>query len=121
MDLPGLIEGTYKGKGVGKEFLKHTKYSKLILHCVSMENENLGEKYRSMRDEFKRISEDLYNLEELVVLTKGDIYNSAKTETIRKAFEKEIGKEVIAVSTYLKDSLIALSKAIKSKLDSQQS
>jgi GTP-binding protein len=120
MDLPGLIEGTYMGKGVGKNFLKHTKYSKLLLHCISMESESLAEKYHSMRAEFKRISQDLYEMDELVVLTKLDIFTPEEAETIRRALEKDIGKEVIAVSTYLKDSLIALNKAIKSKLDSHQ-
>ena len=118
MDLPGLIEGTHKGKGVGKKFLKHTKYSKILIHCISIEDENLVERYHSMRKEFKNISEHLYLMEELIVLTKTDIYPSEKSEAIRKSFEKEIGKDVIPVSTYLKGSLITLNKAIKSKLDS---
>lgn len=121
MDLPGLIEGTYKGKGVGKHFLKHTKYSKLLIHCISMENENLEEKYRTMREEFKRISDDLYSMDEIVILTKADMYTPEEAESVRKAFEKEIGKKVLAVSTYLKDSLIDLNKEIKSRLDSPQS
>jgi len=54
MDLPGLIEGTYKGKGVGKKFLKHTKYSKLLIHCISIENSDLAQRYKSMREEFKK-------------------------------------------------------------------
>jgi GTP-binding protein len=120
MDLPGLIEGTYKGKGVGKKFLKHTRYSKLLIHCISMENENLGGRYRSMREEFKKISKDLSSMEELVVLTKADIHTPEKANTIREAFEKDIGKEVVAVSTYLEDSLLDLNKAIKSRLDSPQ-
>jgi GTP-binding protein len=115
-----LIEGTYKGKGVGKKFLKHTRYSKLLIHCISMENENLGGRYRSMREEFKKISKDLSSMEELVVLTKADIHTPEKANTIREAFEKDIGKEVVAVSTYLEDSLLDLNKAIKSRLDSPQ-
>jgi GTP-binding protein len=121
MDLPGLIEGTYMGKGVGKDFLRHTKYSKLLLHCISIENEDLVQMYKKMREEFKKISEDLYNMDEIVILTKADILTPEKTESIRKSFGEEIGKEVIAVSTYLKDSLIVLNKAIKSRLDSHQS
>jgi GTP-binding protein len=118
MDLPGLIEGTYKGKGVGKKFLKHTKYSKLLIHCISVENENLVEKYRSMREEFKKISTDLYNMKELVVLTKVDIYTPEEVKQIQKELESNIDKSVIPVSTYLKPSLIELNQAIKSKLDS---
>jgi GTP-binding protein len=121
MDLPGLIEGTYQGKGVGKDFLKHTKYSELLLHCISIENDDLEEKYRLMREEFKMISKELYNMDELVVLTKVDIYTPEKVESLREAFEEKIGREVIAVSTYLNDTLVILSNAIKSKLDSHQS
>jgi GTP-binding protein len=120
MDLPGLIEGTYKGKGVGKKFLKHTKYSKLLIHCISMENDNLVERYRTMRKEFKKISKELYSMEELIVLTKADIYTPEEAKVIGETFEEEIGKEALTVSTYLKDSLIDLNKAIKSKLDSLQ-
>lgn len=121
MDLPGLIEGTYKGKGVGKKFLKHTKYSKLLIHCISMENDNLVERYRSMRDEFKKISDDLYNMEELIVLTKADIYKPEGAKVLKETFEEEIGKDVLAVSTYLEDTLVGLKSEIKSRLDSPQS
>ena len=85
-----------------------------------MENDSLGAKYNSMREEFKRISQDLYEMNEIIVLTKSDIHTPEKAESMRKDFEKEIGKEVIAVSTYLKDSLIYLNKSIKSRLDSHQ-
>jgi GTP-binding protein len=118
MDLPGLIEGTYKGKGVGKKFLKHTKYSKLLIHCVSIENEDLVEKYKSMREEFRRISKDLYNMDELVVLTKTDIYTPEESEKIRRDFQKKIGKNVVAVSAYLEDTLSNLKEEIRSKLNS---
>jgi GTP-binding protein len=120
MDLPGLIEGTYKGRGVGKKFLKHTKYSKLLIHCISMENKNLVEKYKSMREEFKKISDDLYKMNELIVLTKYDIYTPNQAKDIKDSFEKEINKKVLAVSTYLKDSLLDLNKEIRSRLDSLQ-
>jgi GTP-binding protein len=120
MDLPGLIEGTYKGKGVGKKFLKHTKYSNLLIHCISMENENLVERYKSMREEFKKISYDLYSMDELVVLTKADIHTPKKAEDIRKQFSDEIGKDALAVSTYLKDTLVKLDKEIRSRLDFHQ-
>jgi GTP-binding protein len=120
MDLPGLIEGTYKGKGVGKKFLKHTKYSKLLIHCISIENDDLLDKYNSMREEFKNISDHLYNMEELVVLTKTDIYKPEEINRISSSFKQEIGKDVIVVSTYLQDTLKELSAEIKSKLNSLQ-
>jgi GTPase involved in cell partitioning and DNA repair len=85
-----------------------------------MENDNLVERYRTMRKEFKKISKELYSMEELIVLTKADIYTPEEAKVIGETFEEEIGKEALTVSTYLKDSLIDLNKAIKSKLDSLQ-
>jgi GTP-binding protein len=120
MDLPGLIEGTHEGKGVGKKFLKHTKYSKLLLHCISLENDDLVGAYNNMREEFKKISEELYKMDELVVITKADIYTPQEAEEISKKFEKEAGVDTVLVSTYLKDTLVELDKAIRSKLNSHQ-
>jgi len=120
MDLPGLIEGTSEGKGVGTKFLKHTKYSKLLIHCVSLENENLVEKYESMRKEFKNISTSLYDMEEIVILTKSDIFTPDKAKKMQEAFEKATGKRSLLLSTYLEDSLEKLKVEIKSRLDSQK-
>jgi GTP-binding protein len=118
MDLPGLIEGTSEGKGVGTKFLKHTQYSKILIHCISIEDENLVERYTSMREEFERISPTLSGMEEIVVLTKSDIFTPERSQEISKRFSKDIGKEVVLVSTYLEDDMEKLKIVIKSKLDS---
>lgn len=120
MDLPGLIEGTSEGKGVGTKFLKHTKYSQLLIHCISLENEDLVERYESMRKEFKKISTTLYDMEEIVVLTKSDIFTPEEAKSRQEEFGKATGKSSILLSTYLEDSLDILKEEIKSRLDSQK-
>ncbi|HCC68192.1 TPA: hypothetical protein DEP90_03270 [Patescibacteria group bacterium] len=120
MDLPGLIEGTSKGRGVGTQFLKHTTYSRLLIHCISIENEDLEERYMSMRKEFEKISTSLHSMDELIVLTKADIFTPEEAKVRKEGLEKILGKDVVLVSTYLEDSMNKLNSAIKSKLNSQK-
>jgi GTP-binding protein len=117
MDLPGLIEGTFKGKGVGTQFLKHTKYAKLLIHCISLESEDIMGGYEKMRNEFKNISEDLYSLPELIVFTKSDIYSTEQLEQRKKELQKDFPNSIF-VSTFIKEDVIRLKGLLKERLGS---
>lgn len=115
MDLPGLIEGTYKGKGVGTQFLKHTLYAKLLIHCISLEQEDIKKTYKEMRKEFLNISKSLSSLPELVVFTKADIYSTEQLEERKKELLKQY-PNAIFVSTFLKEDLELLRSTLKERL-----
>jgi GTPase len=117
MDLPGLIEGSYKGKGVGTKFLKHTKYAKLLVHCISLENESIEETYKNMREEFKNISEDLYSIEEFVILTKADVIKIEDINSIKDKYKK-IFKDFLMISVFREEDIEILKKELKKRLRS---
>ena len=117
MDLPGLIEGTYRGRGLGTQFLKHTKYSKLVVHCISLENEDVKKAYKSMREEFKNISEFLYSLPELVIFTKGDIYSTEQLKEVDSKLKKDF-KDSKIISVFKEDDMKALKELLKKRLSS---
>lgn len=117
MDLPGLIEGAYKGKGLGTGFVKHTKNSKLLVHCISLENEDFKKTYIKMREEFKNISEHLYCLPELIVFTKSDIYSPDKLGNLKKDLGKDF-KDFIVMSVFKKEDVENLKKELKKRLSS---
>ena len=77
-DIPGLIEGAAQGKGLGHKFLKHVRKTTLLLHLVSLENENIVEAYKTIRKELKDFDKTLLKKKEIVVLTKTDIVNDKK-------------------------------------------
>jgi GTP-binding protein len=114
MDLPGLIEGTFQGKGLGTSFVKHTKWAQYVAHFVSTENENVTEAYQTMRNELKAIDEDLFKKNEIIVLTKSDLVDKKSLEEKKKKLEK-FGKVVVA-SAYDFDSIENLNKEFKKLL-----
>ena len=72
-DIPGLIEGAAEGKGLGHKFLRHVSRTKMLLHLVSLENENVSETYYTIRKELESYAHDLTDKEEWIILTKKDL------------------------------------------------
>jgi len=103
-DIPGLIEGASEGKGLGHKFLRHIKRTKMLLHCVSLENENVIEAYTTIRNELKKFDTELLQKEEWVILTKSDLVSE---EVIKKAREaiSATGAHVNVVSGETKEGI----------------
>lgn len=71
-DIPGLIEGAATGKGLGHKFLKHIRRTKVLVHLVSIENEDLTAAYQTVRKELEAFDPTLTEKKEMVVVTKID-------------------------------------------------
>lgn len=115
MDLPGLIEGTFEGKGLGTSFVKHTKSAKFILHLISSENEDVVAEYKKIREELKNIDLELFNKPEVVLLSKTDLVSPDQVKEKVKAIKK-FNKEVMTVSTYDLDALESLKSYILNRI-----
>lgn len=68
-DIPGLIEGAAKGRGLGHDFLRHIERTKLLLHLTSS-----WEDYQTIRRELSEYSPALIKKPELVILRQIDIF-----------------------------------------------
>ncbi len=118
-DIPGLIEGASEGRGLGHKFLRHIKRTKTLLHCLSLENEDLVKAYKVIRNELKVYSEELANKKEVLILTKTDLVDE---KTLEKAIKKvsKLNPNILTVTVLddkstkkLKDSLIKILRSIK--------
>jgi GTP-binding protein len=69
-DIPGLIEGASKGKGLGDEFLRHVERTKVLLHIIDATSETIKKDYATIQKELKEYKIDLTNRPQIVVLTK---------------------------------------------------
>lgn len=111
-DIPGLIEGASEGKGLGHKFLKHIERTKMILHCVSLENENPFASYTSIRSELEKFDPELLKKEEWVLLTKADMLDAKQCAEVKAQFHMQGITQVYLVSGLLMDGVKTLSDAL---------
>ena len=94
-DLPGLIEGASKGKGLGLAFLRHLERCRVIVHLVSMEEENPYENYKIIQKELKSYGMGLDKRPVIVVASKVD---SEESEAKFKEFKKHFKNNIFTLS-----------------------
>jgi GTP-binding protein len=98
-DIPGLIEGASEGKGLGTDFLRHIEKTKLLVHCISVENVDILAVYKTIRRELKEYSSVLDKKPEIIFLTKNDL--SSESEIKEKLSSlKKIKRKVYPISIY---------------------
>jgi GTP-binding protein len=119
IDIPGIINGAHKGKGLGIEFLRHVKRAKALLHVVDAsgfcENSNPYESYKIVNYELKKYSNYVIKKRVIVVLNKIDLQNSKKNlESFNKHFRnKEIFEISATVGTGINALLEKMAKIIE--------
>lgn len=92
-DLPGLIEGAHTGRGLGLTFLRHLERCRVIVHLVSMEEDNPYENFKIVQNEIKSYGMGLDKRPLIVVASKMDDENSeAKFREFKKHYKGEVLK-----------------------------
>ncbi len=115
-DIPGLIEGASEGKGLGHKFLRHVKRTSILIHLVSLENEDIEETYLTIRKELEKYGEGLPEKREVVVLTKTDL-SDKKAITAAKKILKKHNKDILDVTVLDDESLKNISQEIIVRLE----
>lgn len=78
-DIPGLIEGAHKGKGLGIRFLRHVERTKLLLHLVdaaSLSGHGIGVQIAEVEEELKGYGGSVWNKPRLLLVNKADALDS---------------------------------------------
>ena len=112
-DIPGLIEGASRGKGLGIDFLHHIEKTKILLHCIDVTHEDPMQAYKTIREEFRQFDPALLAKPEYIVLTKTDLSDPVTIKKVTGIFTKE-KKQVFTCSVYDEKSIEALKETIVS-------
>lgn len=110
-DIPGLIEGASEGRGLGHKFLRHIKRTKVLLHCISLESDDIKKDYETIRGELKKYSPELIEKEEILILTKIDMVSPNDLKEKEK-IGKKLSKNVYSVTVLDDESVKSLSRNI---------
>lgn len=99
-DLPGLIEGAADGKGLGHKFLKHVRRTEILVHLVSVEQEDVVASYKAIRAELEKFDKELIKKTEIILLSKSDMTDEKDIKNKIKLLEKASKSKVSPISLY---------------------
>ncbi len=91
-DIPGLIEGAASGHGLGHEFLRHVRRTKLLIHVLDasggLEGRDPLDDFRSINSELELFDPLLMSRPMLVALNKIDLFEAREQiGRLRQALE----------------------------------
>ncbi len=117
-DLPGIIEGSSRGVGLGDKFLKHALRTKVICHIIDMasiDGRSPIEDYNIIRNEIKSYSKVLFDKPEVVVANKMDMPDAKENLIKFKTHYKDL--EVFEISAVTKQGVDKLMYKLKDMLN----
>jgi GTPase len=104
-DIPGLIEGAHEGIGLGDRFLGHVERTRVLLHLVSAQEEDVAKAYKTVRKELKAYGEELSDKPEIVALSQVDTIDEETKTAKLTALKKACKKVPLAISGATREGL----------------
>lgn len=115
-DIPGIIEGASKGKGLGLMFLKHIERTKMLLLLLDLSSTNLEDDYSTILNELGSFNEEIVNKDRVLALNKTDLVSDYRARKWKKHF-MDIGERVVSISALTGRGIEALKDALHLKQD----
>lgn len=104
-DMPGLIEGASKGKGLGLTFLRHIERTKVLIQVLDMTREDPYNDYLVIRKELEEYGMNLTERPEIIVASKMD--EEGANEKLSE-LKKKLNKEIYPISCLTNEGIDAV-------------
>eukprot|EP00375_Theileria_parva_P003145 XP_765826.1 hypothetical protein [Theileria parva strain Muguga] len=76
VDVPGLIDGSSEGKGLGHDFLRQIEHSKTLSYVIDSSNQDPLGDYMSVRRELELYNPEILEKDEIILLNKIDLIDN---------------------------------------------
>ena len=91
-DIPGLIEGSHKGIGLGDKFLRHIERCKTLIHLIDISEKDILGNYLKIKSELSKYDKKILKKTEIIIFNKLDLIDmdsiTEKLENFRKKIKK---------------------------------
>ena len=117
-DIPGIIEGASKGKGLGHHFLRHIERNSILVILISVESENVKKTYDILIKELKTYNSELMDKEKLLVISKCDLIETKDLDEIKSNFNTTFNNiDIHYISSVTMNGITELKDLIWKKLN----
>ena len=91
-DIPGIIEGASKGKGLGHHFLRHIERNSVLLFLIPVDSTNCKKTFQTLQKEMNQYNPELLDKRYLIAFSKSDLLDKELFDEFlieaRKNFKK---------------------------------
>jgi GTP-binding protein len=117
-DIPGLIEGASKGKGLGDEFLRHVERTSVLVHLIDIYEKDVAAAYQTIMNELAAYSPELARRPQIVALTKVEGLPDDALQQQMTALGSVLSQDVLlfAISSQAHIGLQELLREVKDKV-----
>ncbi len=118
VDVPGVIEDAWEGKGIGPWFLRHLERTKTLIHVLAPsidpnspisndKSAQIGEQlihdYKIVRKELEKYGKGLPDKKEIIVVNKMELVDTLIRKEIEIEMDRLIHKSIVWVSAGMGD------------------
>jgi len=89
-DIPGIIEGAHKGKGLGLRFLRHIERNSMLLFLVPADCPDITAEYRILLEELRKYKPELMDKQRMLVVTKTDLLDQDQERSLQRRLPRSL-------------------------------
>ena len=110
-DIPGIIEGASKGRGLGHQFLKHIERNRVLLFIIESFDEKPHKTFNSLKKELSSYNKDLLLKPKILIRSKADV-SSQIDEKIWKSIPEYYGSISSVTHLGINNLILKISKIL---------
>ena len=114
-DIPGLIEGSHKGIGLGDKFLRHIERCKTLIHLIDISEKDILGNYLKIKSELSKYDKKILKKTEIIIFNKLDLIDMDSITEKLENFIKKIKKNFEIISLLSGQNFEKIKKIIYKK------